>query len=170
MKNDKKNLNTQRKVLDKRIRNWMLLKNETAPPTGWLKAIREALGLTTEILAKRIGIVPSALASYEKSEANEKVTLETLQKAARAMNCKLIYALIPEEPYTSLESVLDEQSFKAARNIVGKVDHTMRLEAQGLSNEQLREQVTELAHELKENLDSQIWNIDIEASKKKKNK
>lgn len=158
MRTDKKNLHVQRRLLDQRIRNWAHLKHESAPPTGWIKAIRGALGLTTLQLAKRIGIVPSALASYEKSEANEKITLATLQKAARAMNCKLVYALIPEDPSASLENILEKQALKAAKEVVGKVDYSMRLEAQGLSRAQLDEQITQLAKELKERLDSLIWN------------
>lgn len=69
----------------------------------------------------------------------------------------MIYAIIPEEPLPNLESIMDDQALQAARALISRVDHTMRLEQQGLSLEQSDEQVRELASKLKLDLDPTLW-------------
>ena len=149
----------QRKLLEKKIEQWLPLRDDHKPPSGWLKAVRGSLGINTRQLAKRIGAEHSSIIQFEKREAQGKVTLETIEKLARAMNCTLVYAVIPNEKYNSLDSIIDEQSKLAARKVVSKVDHTMRLEQQGLSLDQLEEQVNELADELKLKMDSSLWDV-----------
>jgi predicted DNA-binding mobile mystery protein A len=166
MRTNKINLHSQRKLIDRRLRAWIPLQSERPPPSGWIKAIRGSLGLTMAQLARRIGVAPSALANYEKSETRGRISIDTLQKAARAMNCKLIYAIVPEKAAHSLEDILAEQAIRTARKIVEKADQSMRLEAQGLAEEDLQQQIRELAQELKQNLDSQIWNQDEKPDRK----
>lgn len=147
----------QRKLLEKKIQPWLSLRNDKVPPSGWLKAIRGALGITTRQLAARLGVEHSAVIQLEKREAEGKVALETLQKVARAMRCRLVYALVPEEPFSGLESIMDNQAIEAARALISRVDHTMRLEQQGITPEQSNEQILELASQLKATADASLW-------------
>jgi len=148
----------QRKLIERKLAAWLRLREDKPPPSGWLKAIRGALGMNTRQLAARLGVEHSAILQFEKREAQGKVSLETIEKVARAMNCKLVYAIVPDEPFTNLESIVDEQALKTARAIVMKVDHTMRLEQQGISLERSHEKVKELAAELKIKMGSKFWN------------
>ena len=157
MKINKKSHLTQRKIIEKKVLPWLGLRGDRVPPTGWLKAIRGALGINTRQLAARLGIEHAAILQFEKREAQGKVSLETLQKVARAMRCQFIYAVVPEEPFASLESVMDVQAAEAARAMISRVDHTMRLEQQGLPPEGSGEQVKELADKLKAEVDPSLW-------------
>lgn len=148
----------QRKLIERKLAPWLRLREDKSPPSGWLKAIRGALGINSRQLAARLGVEHPAILQFEKREAQGKVSLETIEKVARAMNCKLIYAIVPDEPFSNLESIVDDQALKAARAIVTKVDHTMRLEKQGISPERSQEKVKELAAELKLKMDSKFWN------------
>lgn len=113
--------------------------------------------MSTRQLAVKMGVEHAAILQFEKREAEGKVSLETLQKVARAMRCQLVYAIVPEDPLSSLESIMDDQALQAARALISLVDHTMHLEQQGLSSEQSFEQVRELATQLKTNLDPSLW-------------
>ena len=82
-----------RKQLDKRLNG---LRNSDAlsrPPRGWIKAIREALGMTTTQFGKRLGVSQPTALGFEKSEVSKGISLETLERAAHALDCRLVYAL-----------------------------------------------------------------------------
>lgn len=100
-----------------------------APPKGWIKAIRESLGMTARQLAARMGVAPSRIPPIEKAEITGATTLRTLRQAAAAMNCAFVYAFMPIEP---LDDMLRERALQKARKEVSRLDHTMRLENQAL--------------------------------------
>jgi predicted DNA-binding mobile mystery protein A len=113
-----------RQRLDERL---LLLKPEERfdPPTsGWLRAIREALGMTGVQLAKRLRISPQSAEALEKSEATGTVQLNTLRRAAEALDCRLVYALVPK---TSLEGAVSER--------VAQMDRATALQARDESAE-----------------------------------
>ncbi|MFM8648094.1 MAG: helix-turn-helix domain-containing protein, partial [Methylocystis sp.] len=80
-----------RKNLDRRL---TALRAEPliTPPSGWIKAIRESLGMTAEQLARRMGVVQSRVSTLEKAECSGTPSLKSLRQAAEAMNCTLVYA------------------------------------------------------------------------------
>ena len=81
--------------------------DQYAPPVrGWIKAIREALGMTTAQLAKRLGVRQPSVVALEQSEARGTIELATLRRVAEALDCTLVYALIPNKP---LEATIREQ-------------------------------------------------------------
>lgn len=157
MKTNKKNITSQRQIIERKIRPWLPLREDKIPQSGWIKAIRGALGLNTRQLADFLGVDHSAVLRLEKREAKGKVTLELMAKVAQAMNCKLIYAIIPEKPYEELESILDERAIKLARELTQNVEHSMRLEQQGTDPEHSKKHMERLAYDLKAKLDSRIW-------------
>src|ERR1700760_3308881 len=84
--------------LDKRFLSLRPLANIQRPPKGWLRAIRDALGMTTAQYGKRLGVSQPRIVELEKSEQEGSVTLNTLQRAAEALGCRLFYVLVPERP------------------------------------------------------------------------
>ena len=72
------------------------------PVKGWIKAIRDSLGMTAAQLANRMGISQSTLTAMEKAEARGAIQLSSLRRAAEAMNCTLVYALVPNDPWKAL--------------------------------------------------------------------
>ena len=144
---------TARKQLDKCLN---VLRNSSfvRPPRGWVKAIREALGMTTAQLAKRIGVVQSRAVDIEKAEVTGSLTLDSLERAARALNCDLVYALVPR---TSLEEMVSERATRLAINNLKTTRHSMALEDQSVYEEDEREQVRQLARRIAEQSGSSLW-------------
>jgi predicted DNA-binding mobile mystery protein A len=103
------------------------------PTKGWLRAARQALGLTQSQMAKKLGMKQQAYANIEVREQREKVTLETLRRAAGALDCDLVYAFVPKKAVAPTFSELAARydSGLAMRNAT---EHSMALEGQGRSN------------------------------------
>lgn len=99
----------------------------TPPPKGWIRAIRDALGMTGVQLAKRLGVRPQTVDALEKSEAAGSIQLGTLRRAAEALDCTLVYALVPN---SSLEGAVAARARRIAQRDLERVAHTMKLEAQ----------------------------------------
>lgn len=157
MKISKKHLINQRKILERKIETWLPMRKDRTPPSGWIKAIRGALGMSSRQLATHLGVAQSAIRQFEESEKRHTISLETLEKVANAMQCQIVFAIIPQEPFSSLDEILDAQALQAAKLLVSKVDHTMKLEQQGLPQNRLDEQIEEIAKQLKDTLDSSLW-------------
>ena len=104
------------------------------PSRGWLRAIRESLGMTTRQLAARMHVGASRIPAIEKAEITGATTLKTMRQAATAMNCTFVYAFVPIKP---LEDIVRERAIKKAQHDVARIDHTMRLENQALSRSDL---------------------------------
>lgn len=130
--------------LDQRFSSLRALANSPRPSKGWLRAIRNALGMTSAQLARRLGVSQPRIVELEQSEVSGKVTLNTLQRAAAALGCRLVYVLVPEKPLA--ETVRDRAELLAQRQ-QSDVEHTMRLEDQAVSSKtasrELRERLIE---------------------------
>jgi predicted DNA-binding mobile mystery protein A len=122
-----------RKNLDRRLEP-LRAEPLIAPPSGWIKAIREALGMTAEQLARRMGVVQSRVSTLEKAERTGTPSLKTLREAAEAMDCVLVYAIVPR---TSLDEILRDQAAKKADVELARHHHTMRLENQAMDKRDL---------------------------------
>ena len=125
---------------------------KTAGGTPTARAIREALGMSTAQLAKRLGTKQPTLVGIEQSEARGTIQLATLRRAAEAMNCTLVYALVPNE---SLETMVHERARKLARQRLRAVEHTMRLEDQSVRPEDLEERIDAFSREIRPR---ELWN------------
>jgi len=97
------------------------------PGGGWVNTIRRALGMTERELADRMGVTQSSLHALESSEAAGTIRIETLRRAAEALDCEVVYALVPRRP---LAEVVTGQATARARDELERVRRTMSLEAQ----------------------------------------
>ena len=89
-------------------------------------------------LAERLGIRPQSVEALEKSEAAGTIQLSTLRRAAEALDCTLVYALVPK---TSLEDAVQRRARNIALRDIARVGHTMKLEAQGTSDADLEARI-----------------------------
>lgn len=124
--------------LDKRFIALRPLVNSPRPPKGWLRAIRDALGMTTAQFARRLGVSQPRVVELEQSEESGGVTLNTLQRAAEALGCRLVYALVPEQP---LEDTVRARAQLIAARQSAAVEHTMRLEDQAVTNKKISKEL-----------------------------
>ena len=132
--------------LDSRFATLRPLLKTQRPPKGWLRAIRDALGMTTKQFGKRLGVSQPRIVELEQSEVSGGVTLNTLQRAAEALGCRFVYVLVPEKP---LGETVRERAELVAQQRQAAVEHTMRLEDQSVkgkaaSNDLRRQFVEEL--------------------------
>jgi len=116
-----------RDLLDRHFEEWQPLRGLARPPRGWVRAVREALGMSAAVLAARLGTTPGAVTRLEQSEAADRIQLDTLRRAADALGCDLVYLLVPRRP---LHSVVRERARELAHEQVAAVEQTMRLEGQ----------------------------------------
>lgn len=123
------------------------------PPKGWVRALRDALGMTGAQLGARMGIRPQTVETIEKSEAAGTIQLNTLRRAAEALDCTLVYALVPN---TSLEAMVNARARKIAMRELQRVAHTMRLEAQGTDDAHLEARIQAYIRDMLSERD--LWN------------
>jgi predicted DNA-binding mobile mystery protein A len=120
-----------RRLLDRRLALWRDLPGaaRARPQGGWIRAIREALGMSASDLASRMGVTHAAVAKFEASEQRGRIGLDTLERVADSMGCDVVYALVPR---VSLTQMVHDQAERVARREFDRVGNSMRLEAQGL--------------------------------------
>ena len=133
------------KHLDKRLSSLRGLSKTARPERGWLRAIREALGMTTGQFAKRIGVSQPRVIALEKAEVTRAITLHTLERAAEALGCRVVYVLVPDQP---LATTLRERALSEADKQLAAVQQTMRLEAQAVASSGHEKKRHHLAQEL----------------------
>ncbi|ARN84287.1 mobile mystery protein A [Candidatus Nucleicultrix amoebiphila] len=144
-----------RRQLDKKLNPIRSIFPIERPNEGWLKAIRTSLGMTEQQLASKMGITRQAIKKIEKSEEYNTISLKTLIQAAQALNCKVQYVLVPEKP---LEEVVDTQIKKKAKQIVENISHSMGLEEQATSKDELEMQIIKIVEDIKRRKNiSMIW-------------
>jgi predicted DNA-binding mobile mystery protein A len=128
---DKARLATQSRAnLDERFKEFGAVRRYTAPVRGWTKAVREALGMTTAQLAKRLGVKQPSVVAIEQSEAKGTIELATLRRVAEALDCTLVYAFVPNKP---LETMVQDRARLFSRRRKGPVEHSMLLEDQAVT-------------------------------------
>jgi len=135
-----------------------LLKNLKMPPKGWIRLIREALGMTKIQLAKKCEVTAERIRRIEMDETLQKVTLKTLQRAANSMDCKLVYGFVPHQ---KLSTMISKQAELKAKRIAEHVNHTMDLENQKTTPKELQEQIQLIKQELLNGPVKKIWNNEI---------
>lgn len=140
--------------LDANLYRWRSADLPPRPSSGWIKAIRESLGMAAAHLAARLGVTTSTVTRLETSEADDTISLGTLRRAAEALGCELHYALVPKQ---SLADTLEKRAMTLARQQMAAVSHTMALEAQATSREAVEAQTRALAEELLKGSRRALW-------------
>jgi predicted DNA-binding mobile mystery protein A len=142
-----------RRNLDRRL-NPLREERLLAPPRGWTKALREALGMTSRQLAERMGVAPSRVTAIEKAETTGAITMRTLREAAEALDCELVYAFVPRKP---LDDLLFDQAERKVRNELAHLNHTMRLENQAVGPQDLEEQKRRIIADYLSHYRRRLW-------------
>jgi predicted DNA-binding mobile mystery protein A len=123
------------------------------PPKGWVRAIRDAVGMTGVQFAKRLDMRPQSVEALEKSEANGSIQLKTLRRAAEALDCTLVYALVPK---SSFGGAVRARARQIAIRDLGRVAHTMKLEAQDTGDANLEARIEAYIRDVLKERD--LWN------------
>lgn len=139
-------------VISKKLRKFPKPAEAPVPPSGWLRAIRLATGMPASYPARKLGLTQQGFDALEKSEAAGAISLKSLKRAADAMNCDLVYAVVPRSG--SVRSMIQRQAVTRARREILPVAHSMRLESQG---SKIGPKVRELARRLAAHPSRTLW-------------
>jgi predicted DNA-binding mobile mystery protein A len=142
------------KQLEETVRAYRRLLRAESPHGGWLRAVREALGITNVQLARRTGRVPQTIEDIQKSEANGTIQLNTLRELAEALGCKVVYAVVPPKP---LIEILRDRAREKAGERLRSVSHSMKLEKQGVTPREESRQLEILTQRLLAGSPKKLW-------------
>ena len=158
MEKGKQKITTLRRgQLDKLYKSLGSLSRSELPTGAWVRDVRGALGMSAVQMARMLGITPPTLKKLETSESKQTIELKTLQRLASAMKCRLVYAIVPEPEFGSLEAILTKRAHEVATKIVEHVSRTMSLEDQAVSEEERNQQIKDTAADLIRTLDKRLW-------------
>lgn len=135
---------------------WRAAKLPARPAQGWVRAIREALGMPANVYAQKLGITGGGLASLEKAEASQTITLASLHKLADALGCELQYALVPRQGQ-GIQEQLRERATALADAQLRPIAHSMALEDQAVQGQARQLQRDMLIQELLNGSRRQLW-------------
>ncbi|HEX9721530.1 MAG TPA: mobile mystery protein A [Ramlibacter sp.] len=151
--NDKKALN--RMQLSDALAEFPKTEAAAAPRGGWLRAIRQALGMTQAQLGARVGIARQSVQDLEAAEANRRITLDSLDRLAQAMGCRVVYAVVPETG--TLDDLRERRARTVATTLLKPTEHSMKLEAQGVSTSESERQRKLLVQTLLTGSPRKLW-------------
>jgi len=146
-----------RRQLDATLALFAPAKGVQPPAKGWIRAVREALGMSGRQLARRLKVSQPRVHRLEQDEPSGAVTLRTMRQVAEALDCTFVYALVPR---SSLEETVKNQARLVAAERLQRVAHTMLLEAQGLSAEEQQASLTDAIEELARETPKDLWDTE----------
>lgn len=140
--------------LEGTVKPFRKLIDAPVPRGGWVRALREALGMTNVQLARRLKKVPQSIEDMQKSEVTGTIQLQTLRMLAEALGCRLVYAVVPPKP---LPKMIQDRACAVARRRLHPVSHSMKLEEQGVSPKEEERQLELLIQRLLAGNPKQLW-------------
>ena len=141
--------------LETKIKVYAPITKVAIPPTGWIKAIRLALGMSLQQLANRISITKQSVQEMEQREREGSISLKTLRETARALDMELVYGFVPKDG--SLDALIDRKAKELATKIVARTSNTMKLEDQENSEKRLKKAIEERKAMLKHEIPRVLW-------------
>jgi len=129
---------------------------KSSPPGGgWVRALRESLSMTQAQLASRVGVSRQAVQEFEGAEAKRRITLESLDRLAAAMGCRVVYAIVPVD--ATLDAMRAAQARTQAEKLMGPVSHSMAMESQAVPSTIRERQLQSLMEELQSGSARNLW-------------
>ena len=125
------------------------------PPTGWIKAIRTALGMSMQQLGNKLSVTKQGVLDFENREKTGAITIKSLKELGRAMDMQLVYGFVPNDG--SLDALIERRATELATKIVMRTANTMKLEGQGNSPKRIEKAIKERAEEIKKEMPKILW-------------
>lgn len=149
----KKNLQIQQ--LNSRMKAFPGLDKTPIPPTGWIKAIRAALGISLQQLGNKLSITKQSVLDIEKREKEGTITIKALREAGKALDMQLVYGFVPNDG--SLEALIERKAEALATQIVLRTSNTMKLEDQENSKRRIKKAIKERALVIQNEMPKILW-------------
>ena len=145
----------QLQQLNNKMGDFALLKQVAIPPTGWIKAIRTAIGMSMQQLGKKLSVSKQAILDIEKREKSGSITIKSLKEIARALDMQLVYGFVSK--HESLEQMIEKRAKELATEIVMRTNNTMTLEDQQNSKERIAQAIAQKTAEIKFEMPKYLW-------------
>lgn len=150
----KKSLQLQQ--LNNKMLSFVSLKQVAMPPTGWIKAIRNAIGMSMQQLGNKLKVSKQGVMDIEKREKEGSITIKSLREIARVMDMQLVYGFVPNDG--SLDALIEKRATELAKQIVMRTANSMKLEDQANSKERIDTAIKERAAVIKNEMPKILWN------------
>jgi len=141
--------------LDARMHTFLPIKNVPVPASGWIKAIRTAIGMSLQQLGSRLHITKQSMLEIEQREKDGTITLNSLRETATALDMQLVYGFVPKDG--SLNALIDKKATAIATKIVMRTSNSMKLEDQENSEERIKQAIRDRTFEIKNELPKILW-------------
>lgn len=125
------------------------------PPIGWIKAIRNGIGMSMEQLGKKLSITKQGVMDMEKREKEGAITIKSMQEIGKAINMQFVYGFVPNNG--SLNQMIENRALEMATKIVERTSTTMKLEDQVNSKERIEKAIKERAAEIINKTPKILW-------------
>ena len=145
----------QLQQLNNKMLGFASLKQVAIPPTGWIKAIRTALGMSMQQLGNKLSISKQGILDIENREKEGSITIKSLKEIGRVLDMQFVYGFVPNDG--SLDALIEKRATELATKIVMRTSNTMKLEDQGNSNERLKKAIIERTTEIKNKMPKILW-------------
>lgn len=145
----------QLQQLNNKMLSFAPLKQVAIPPTGWIKAIRTALGMSMQQLGNKLSISKQGILDIERREKEGSITIKSLKEIGRVLDMQLVYGFVPNDG--SLDALIEKRAIELATKIVMRTSNTMKLEDQGNSNERIKKAITERTADIKNKMPKILW-------------
>jgi predicted DNA-binding mobile mystery protein A len=110
----------QREAITAGSRAFPRMKPQAMPRAGWIRAIRDALGISQSQIALRVGVSRATVQQWERAEARRRITVQSLDRVAQAMGCTVALAIVPKGG--TLDDIRRRQARAKAIAMVKKED------------------------------------------------
>lgn len=150
---DKKKLQIDQ--LESRIKLFSPAGKIPNPPTGWVRAIRLALGMSLQQLANKLSVTKQSMQALEMREKEGAITLKSLKEIGDTLDMDLVYGFVPKDG--SLEKYIERKARLLAEKIVLRTSNTMRLEDQENSKQRIKKAIDERTQIIKQELPKALW-------------
>ena len=151
MRNDK----LQFQQLNEKMDQVNGMQHVIVPPIGWIKAIRNGIGMSMEQLGRKLSITKQGVMDIEKREMEGAITIKAMQEIAKAMDTEFVYGFVPKTG--SLEQMIETRALEIAKTIVLRTSTTMKLEDQVNSKERIEKAIKERAKEIINKTPKILW-------------
>ena len=131
------------------------MKHVIIPPIGWIKAIRNGIGMSMEQLGKKLSITKQGVMDIEKREKEGAITIKSMQEIAKAIDMQFVYGFVPVAG--SLDQMIEMRALEMATKIVQRTSNTMKLEDQENSKERIEKAIKERAAEIINKTPKILW-------------
>lgn len=150
-----RNNKLQFQQLNEKMLQLVGMQHVIVPPIGWIKAIRNGIGMSMEQLGKKLSITKQGVMDIENREKEGAITIKSMQEIAKAIDMQFVYGFVPDAG--SLDQMIEMRALEMATKIVQRTSTTMKLEDQVNSKERIEKAIKERATEIINKTPKILW-------------